>query len=153
MEDRASLRRYATISIVAALATIALKGGAYLITGSVGLLSDALESLVNLAAAIVAFIALSAAARPEDEDHRYGHSKAEYFSSGFEGALIMLAAASILYTSVGPAARARSRSSASELGVGISIVASAHQPASSPGSCSGPAAATSPSRSRPTPIT
>ena len=98
--DRSSLRRYAAISIAAALATIALKGGAYLLTGSVGLLSDALESLVNLAAAIVALIALSAAARPEDEDHRYGHSKAEYFSSGFEGALIMLAAASIIYTSV-----------------------------------------------------
>ncbi|MEP7176106.1 MAG: cation diffusion facilitator family transporter [Gemmatimonadales bacterium] len=100
MRGRASLRRYAIISILAALATIGLKGGAYLITGSVGLLSDALESLVNLAAAIVALVALSAAARPEDEDHRYGHSKAEYFSSGFEGALIMLAAASIVWTSV-----------------------------------------------------
>jgi cation diffusion facilitator family transporter len=100
MGDRASLRRYAVISIVAALATMGLKGGAYLITGSVGLLSDALESLVNLAAAIVAFMALSAAARPEDEDHRYGHSKAEYFSSGFEGGLILLAAASILYASL-----------------------------------------------------
>jgi cation diffusion facilitator family transporter len=66
----------------------------------VGLLSDALESLVNLAAAIVALIALAAAARPEDEDHRYGHSKAEYFSSGFEGALIFLAAASIIYAAV-----------------------------------------------------
>ncbi|MEO6057742.1 MAG: cation diffusion facilitator family transporter [Gemmatimonadales bacterium] len=100
MRGRASLQRYAIISILAALATIGLKGGAYLITGSVGLLSDALESLVNLAAAIVALVALSAAARPEDEDHRYGHSKAEYFSSGFEGALIMLAAASIVWTSV-----------------------------------------------------
>ena len=100
MVDRASLYRYAVISILAALATIVLKGGAYVITGSVGLLSDALESLVNLAAAIVALIALSAAARPEDEDHRYGHSKAEYFSSGFEGALILLAAASIIYASV-----------------------------------------------------
>jgi cation diffusion facilitator family transporter len=98
--DRPSLRRYAVISILAALATIALKGGAYVITGSVGLLSDALESLVNLAAAVVALIALGAAARPEDEDHRYGHSKAEYFSSGFEGALILLAAASIIYASV-----------------------------------------------------
>ena len=97
MEDRAPLRRYAIVSIVAALATIALKGGAYLITGSVGLLSDALESLVNLAAAIVALMALSAAARPEDEDHRYGHSKAEYFSSAFEGSLILLAAAGIIY--------------------------------------------------------
>ena len=94
--DRGSLRRYAAISIAAALATIALKGGAYLLTGSVGLLSDALESLVNLAAAIVALIALSAAARPEDDDHRYGHSKAEYFSSGLEGALIMIAAASLI---------------------------------------------------------
>ena len=70
MADRPSLRRYAVISILAALATIALKGGAYGITGSVGLLSDALESLVNLAAAVVALIALAAAARPEDEDHR-----------------------------------------------------------------------------------
>jgi cation diffusion facilitator family transporter len=100
MVDRASLHRYAIISILAALATIALKGGAYVITGSVGLLSDALESLVNLAAAIVALIALFAAARPEDHDHRYGHTKAEYFSSGFEGALILLAAASIVYASV-----------------------------------------------------
>jgi cation diffusion facilitator family transporter len=100
MEDRSSLRRYAVVSIVAALATILLKATAYAITGSVGLLSDALESLVNLAAAIVALIALSAAARPEDEEHRYGHTKAEYFSSGFEGALILLAAAGIIYTSV-----------------------------------------------------
>jgi cation diffusion facilitator family transporter len=100
-EPRRRLQRFAVISIAAALATIALKGGAWWVTGSVGLLSDALESLVNLAAAIVALIALSAAARPEDDDHRYGHSKAEYFSSGFEGALILLAAASIIYTSVG----------------------------------------------------
>ncbi|HEX6615825.1 MAG TPA: cation diffusion facilitator family transporter [Gemmatimonadales bacterium] len=100
MAERARLRRYAVISIVAALATIGLKGWAWVITGSVGLLSDAFESLVNLAAAIVALIALAAAARPEDEEHRYGHSKAEYFSSGFEGALILLAAASILYAAV-----------------------------------------------------
>ena len=123
MEDRASLRRYAVISIVAALATIGLKGGAYLITGSVGLLSDALESLVNLAAAIVALIALSAAARPEDEDHRYGHSKAEYFSSGFEGALIMLAAASIFYASVQRLVSPQPIERIG-LGAGISIVAS-----------------------------
>jgi cation diffusion facilitator family transporter len=123
VEDRASLRRYAVISILAALATIGLKGGAYLITGSVGLLSDALESLVNLAAAIVALIALSAAARPEDEDHRYGHSKAEYFSSGFEGALIMLAAASIFYTSVQRLVSPQPIERIG-LGAGISIVAS-----------------------------
>ena len=151
MEDRSSLRRYAMISIVAAIATIALKGGAYAITGSVGLLSDALESLVNLAAAIVALIALSAAARPEDADHRYGHSKAEYFSSGFEGALILLAAASIIYTSIacGDCSRRSSRS-----------------PSASPswwrrpsstwrwrGCCSGPAVAITRSPSRPTPTT
>jgi cation diffusion facilitator family transporter len=123
VEDRASLRRYAVISILAALATIGLKGGAYLITGSVGLLSDALESLVNLAAAIVALIALSAAARPEDEDHRYGHSKAEYFSSGFEGALIMLAAASIFYTSVQRLVSPQPIERIG-LGAGISVVAS-----------------------------
>src|SRR5690242_2178520 len=100
MDERPPLRRYAVASIIAALVTIALKGGAYVVTSSVGLLSDALESGVNLAAAVVALIALSAAARPEDEDHRYGHSKAEYFSSGFEGALILLASASIIYASV-----------------------------------------------------
>src|SRR6185503_18690102 len=122
MEDRASLRRYATISIVAALATIALKGGAYLITGSVGLLSDALESLVNLAAAIVALLALSAAARPEDEDHRYGHSKAEYFSSSFEGGLIMLAAASIIYAAV---RRLLSPQPIEQITVGVGIAAAA----------------------------
>ena len=124
MEDRTSLYRYAIISILAALATIALKGSAYLITGSVGLLSDALESLINLAAAIVALIALSAAARPEDEDHRYGHSKAEYFSSGFEGALIQLGAVSIIYTSVRRLLAPQPIEQVA-LGVGISVIASA----------------------------
>jgi cation diffusion facilitator family transporter len=92
--------RYALISVAAALATIALKGGAYLLTGSIGLLSDALESLVNLVAALVALLALWVAARPADAEHTYGHTKAEYFSSGFEGVLIFLAAASIMYTAV-----------------------------------------------------
>jgi len=123
MVDRASLHRYAVISILAALATIALKGGAYVVTGSVGLLSDAFESLVNLAAAIVAFVALSAAARPEDEDHRYGHSKAEYFSSGFEGALILLAAASIIYTAARRLLDPRPIEQI-EVGAGIAITAS-----------------------------
>src|SRR6266508_3354143 len=123
MEDRASLYRYGLISIVAALATMGLKGGAYFITGSVGLLSDALESLVNLAAAIVAVIALSAAARPEDEDHRYGHSKAEYFSSGFEGALMLLAAASIIYASVERLLGPRPIQQIA-LGAGVSVIAS-----------------------------
>jgi len=89
------LLRFALISVLAAVATIALKGGAYLLTGSIGLLSDALESLVNLVAALVALVALSVAARPADDDHAYGHTKAEYFSSGFEGALILIAAVSI----------------------------------------------------------
>ncbi len=122
-EQRRSLRRYAVISILAALATIGLKGWAYAVTGSVGLLSDAFESLVNLAAAVVALIALTAAARPEDEDHRYGHSKAEYFSSGFEGALIMLAAASILYASIRRLLSPRPIEQLT-LGVGISVAAS-----------------------------
>ena len=94
------LRRYALLSVAAALATIALKSTAYLLTGSIGLLSDALESLVNLAAALVALVALSVAARPADEEHAYGHTKAEYFSSGFEGLLILVAAASIVVAAV-----------------------------------------------------
>ena len=88
------------LSIVAAIATIGLKAGAYVLTGSVALLSDALESLVNLLAATVALIALSVAAKPADEDHAYGHNKAEYFSSGFEGALILMAAVSIAFAAV-----------------------------------------------------
>jgi len=97
---RSDLKRYAWISIAAALCTIALKTTAYVVTGSVALLSDALESLVNLLAAVVALIALSVAARPADEEHTYGHYKAEYFSSGFEGALIVVAAVSIGVTAV-----------------------------------------------------
>jgi len=96
-----ALRRYAVISIAAALLTIGLKGGAYALTGSVGLLSDALESVVNLVAAVVALIALSVAALPADEDHAYGHNKAEYFASGFEGGLILVAAVGIAYAAVG----------------------------------------------------
>jgi cation diffusion facilitator family transporter len=94
------LLRFALISVLAAITTIALKGGAYLLTGSIGLLSDALESLVNLVAALVALVALSVAARPADDEHAYGHTKAEYFSSGFEGALILVAAASIVVAAV-----------------------------------------------------
>ena len=90
-----SLRRYALLSLAAAIATIGLKATAFLITGSVGLLSDALESTVNIAAALIALFALSVAARPADEEHAYGHTKAEYLASGFEGALILLAAVSI----------------------------------------------------------
>jgi cation diffusion facilitator family transporter len=90
-----SARAYAALSIGAALLTIALKFSAYRLTNSVGLLSDALESIVNLVAAIAAFWALSYAAKPPDADHTFGHSKVEYFSSGLEGILILVAAASI----------------------------------------------------------
>jgi cation diffusion facilitator family transporter len=95
-----SRRSYALLSVAAALVTMALKFGAFTLTGSVGLLSDALESVVNLVAALVAVWALTLAARPADEEHTYGHSKAEYFSSGVEGALIALAAALIVQQAV-----------------------------------------------------
>jgi cation diffusion facilitator family transporter len=94
------LTKFAWLSIATAVTTIALKTGAYLVTGSVGLLSDAAESLVNLVAAVVALIALTVAARPADHNHDYGHGKAEYFSAGVEGMLIFVAAAFILVTSV-----------------------------------------------------
>jgi cation diffusion facilitator family transporter len=95
-----SLRRYALLSLLAAFATIGLKATAFAVTGSVGLLSDALESLVNIAAALIALYALTVAARPADEEHAYGHTKAEYLASGFEGALILVAAVSIGATAV-----------------------------------------------------
>ncbi|MFW6200838.1 MAG: cation diffusion facilitator family transporter [Gemmatimonadota bacterium] len=94
------LTRYGWISLFAALGTIGLKGGAWILTGSVGLFSDALESVVNLVAAGAALFALKVAARPPDEEHAYGHTKAEYFSSGFEGALVLVAAVGILYAGV-----------------------------------------------------
>ena len=78
---RENLTRFAWLSIAAAVCTIALKSGAYLVTGSVGLLSDAAESVVNLVAAFVALIALHVAAKPADAEHQFGHSKAEYFSA------------------------------------------------------------------------
>ncbi|HEY9629924.1 MAG TPA: cation diffusion facilitator family transporter [Coleofasciculaceae cyanobacterium] len=93
-----SARSYTLLSIAAALLTIALKTGAYWLTGSVGLLSDALESGINLTAALFAFWALSYAAKPPDDEHPYGHSKAEYFSSGLESALIVIAAVGIAVT-------------------------------------------------------
>lgn len=95
-----SLRRYIYLSIAAAILTISLKGVAYYLTGSVGLLSDALESLVNLAAALLALLLLTIAERPPDEEHAYGHTKAEYFSSAAEGTLILLAAYSIVATAI-----------------------------------------------------
>src|SRR5688500_1423014 len=98
--ERSGLTRFAWLSIGAALATIALKALAYFVTDSVGLLSDALESLVNLAAALMALAMLIVAARPPDEIHAFGYSKAEYFSSGVEGALIVFAAVIIAWTAV-----------------------------------------------------
>ena len=95
-----SLKRYAWLSIAAALVTILLKGWAWQLTGSIGLLSDALESFVNLAGAIMALAMLSLAALPADDNHAHGHGKAEYFSSAFEGFLILVAAVSIAYTAI-----------------------------------------------------
>src|SRR3954471_7934389 len=94
------LYRLLLLSIAAAVATIALKTTAWLLTGSAGLLSDAAESVVNLVAAVVALAALRWAAKPADEEHTYGHAKAEYFSAGIEGALILIAAAAIAVAAV-----------------------------------------------------
>src|SRR5574343_477718 len=91
---------YLKLSVAVALATITLKTGAWWLTDSVGLLSDALESLVNLAGAIFALMMVTVAAQPPDADHPYGHHKAEYFSSGFEGVLILVAALAIIWTAV-----------------------------------------------------
>jgi cation diffusion facilitator family transporter len=96
----ASLKRYAWLSIAAALATILLKGWAWWLTGSVGLLSDALESFVNLAGAMMALAMLTLAAMPADDNHAHGHGKAEYFSSAFEGFLILVAAVGIAYAAI-----------------------------------------------------
>jgi cation diffusion facilitator family transporter len=111
------------MSVAAAVATIGLKGGAYVLTDSVGLLSDALESVANLVAAVVALHALTVAQRPADEEHAYGHTKAEYFSSGFEGALVLVAALVIIGAAV---ERLLSPEPLTNVGVGlaISVVAS-----------------------------
>src|SRR6516162_4328945 len=93
----ASLKYPILLSILAAVSTIALKSAAYFLTGSVGLFSDAVESLVNLAAAVTAYLSLRYAARPVDESHTYGHEKIEYFSSGLEGVLIVVAAGCIAW--------------------------------------------------------
>lgn len=123
LADRSFLRKYAWLSIAAALCTIGLKMAAYLLTFSVGLLSDAMESGVNLAGALMALAMLTVAARPPDEDHAYGHSKAEYFSSGVEGALILIAALAIGITAV---ERLLSPKALEQVGLGllVSVVAS-----------------------------
>lgn len=98
--DRSHLTRFAWLSIVAAVFTIGLKSGAFLLTGSVGLLSDAAESVVNLVAAVVALVALRVAARPADDGHQFGHAKAEYFSAAVEGGMIVVAACFIVFSSI-----------------------------------------------------
>jgi cation diffusion facilitator family transporter len=97
---RTGARQFALLSIAAAVVTIALKTIAWLLTDSVGLLSDALEGTVNLAGATLMLAMLVVASRPADEDHAYGYSKAEYFASGFEGTLILLAASLIAYAAI-----------------------------------------------------
>ena len=116
--SRSALTRYAWLSIAAAVVTIALKSAAYLLTGSVGLLSDALESLVNLVAAILALIALSAAAKPADERHHFGHGKAEYLSAGAEGVMIVVAAGLIVYTAIERLINPRPLE---DLGIGLAV--------------------------------
>ena len=123
LRNRASLTNFAWLSIAAALATIALKTGAYLLTDSVGLLSDALESLVNLAGAIMALIMLTIAARPPDESHVYGHSKAEYFASVTEGILVLGAAIGIMSAAINRLLQPREMEQLG-LGLGVSIAAS-----------------------------
>jgi cation diffusion facilitator family transporter len=120
LESRSYLKRFAWLSIGAAILTIALKATAYLLTGSVGLLSDALESLVNLAGAVMALAMLSIASRPEDDSHHFGHSKAEYFSSGVEGGFILIAAAGIAFTAVERLINPRPLE---QLGIGLAVSA------------------------------
>ena len=116
--NRSTLTRYAWISIAAAVTTMALKSGAYWLTGSVGLLSDAIESLVNLVGGIMALAMLTVAAIPADENHPHGHSKAEYFSSVVEGTLILVAAVSII---VAAADRFIDPKPLEQIGLGLAI--------------------------------
>ncbi len=121
--DRRSISRYAWLSIAAAIVTIGLKTLAYLFTGSVGLLSDAIESVVNLTAAIFALYVIRVGERPPDEQHVYGHEKAEYFSSGAEGAMILIAALSIITLCVQRLIQPQALSRI-DVGIVISILAS-----------------------------
>lgn len=117
---RARLQRYAWLSVFTAVATIALKTWAWWITESVGLLSDAAESVVNLVAAIVALIVLGVAARPADDNHNFGHAKAEYLSAGVEGAMIFVAAMVIIYAAIERLVHPRPLES---LGIGVVVSA------------------------------
>jgi cation diffusion facilitator family transporter len=115
---RSDLTKFAWLSIGAALVTMAAKLVAFQLTGSVGLLSDAAESIVNLVAAFVALIALHVAARPADDNHPYGHTKAEYFSAGVEGLMICAAAVAIIWTAV---ARFVDPQPLENVGVGLAV--------------------------------
>lgn len=117
-QNRADLTRFAWLSIGAAIVTMGLKGGAYFLTGSVGLFSDAIESFVNLAGASMALMMLTIAARPADESHVYGHSKAEYFSSVTEGLLILIAAIGILNAAIDRLLHPRGLE---QLGLGLAV--------------------------------
>lgn len=121
-EPQVNLQKFAWLSIAAALATIGIKAGAYLVTGSVSLLSDAMESMVNLVAAIVALFALRAAARPADSRYTFGRSKAEYFSAAIEGVMIFGAAALIIFAAV---QRLITPAPVENLGIGILISSAA----------------------------
>jgi len=115
---------YLKLSIAVALATIVLKTAAWWVTDSVSLLSDALESLVNLAGAMFALTMVTIAAQPPDEDHPYGHHKAEYFSSGFEGVMIFAAALAIVWAAAHRLLDPQPLESVG-LGIGLSVVSSA----------------------------
>ena len=113
-----NLTKFAWLSVAAAITTIVLKSGAFLLTGSVGLLSDAAESSVNLIAAVVALFALVQAAKPADSRYTYGRSKVEYFSAAVEGAMIFAAAAVIIFTAI---ERILNPASLENLGIGLVV--------------------------------
>ncbi|HEX9258509.1 MAG TPA: cation diffusion facilitator family transporter [Acidimicrobiales bacterium] len=115
---RADLSRYGWLSVATALTTMALKAGAWLLTGSVGLLSDALESTVNLVAALLTVLALRLATRPPDANHEYGHEKAEFFSAGAEGLMIVVAAVVIAVSAIDRLLNPRELD---QLGAGLAI--------------------------------
>lgn len=120
MANREGLTRYAWLSIATALVIIILKAAAYLLTGSIGFLSDALESSANIIAAIITLIALTVAAKPPDREHAYGHSKAEYLSSGAEGGLIIVAAVFIIISAV---QRLLNPEPLEQVGIGVAVSA------------------------------
>jgi cation diffusion facilitator family transporter len=120
--DSRVLYRYAYLAVAAAIATIVLKTIAWRLTGSAGLLSDALESVVNLVAALLAIVVLRWAAKPPDDEHTYGHAKAEYVSAGAEGAMILIAAASIAWIAI---ERLISPEPLQDVGIGLAVSSAA----------------------------